>query len=1197
MRIAVASLLAVTAVLGAGAGFFVWRLAQGPIALDAAVPLLEREMAPPDGRFRVDIDGLVLAWVDDDERGSRIDLRALRVRALNAEGATLAEVPEMGVGFSVPALLTAHLRPTRMELIHPRVTILRDQGDHYGFDLATPDSPAAADADQDESGTPVAADLLAALRQPPDVAEPLGLLRTVTITGAELRLVDRVSGVTWRASRADITLARGAAGIVGSGRLALDLGDREAPVEATLHHWTGDGSTSLSLGVANLEPASLARLIPDAAPLAALRAPVDGRLDLTLDAAFHPTRAAADLSVGSGQAVLPALRPAPFAVAGATLRASADIAARTVSVEGFSLALDEAGGRLALTGNAELTGAPGARGGRAELAVETGGRTARLGLEAAPIGDGGSRVVATLDGLEPALFAKLAPALEPLAAAALPVGGRAELTLDRGFAPLAGSADLRGGAGRLVLPDLFPEPLAVSGVALRGSADRAAGQYRLERAALELGGPVIELSGNGRTHDGRLELDSLLRLLAVPFDDLPRYWPAKLKPIVRTWITENLSRGVVQEARLELAGTAPLSDPAAFDPTHVHATISATDTTLRYFKPLPPATGIERVEAVSDGQTFWVRTHGGRIEDVEAGEGHVTIVNLGSVREDIDIRIPVRGPVNTVMGIIDLPPLGYPTRFDLDPKRTRGTVEADLRFAFPLFEDLKVEDIDVGVEARLKGAAAENVALGQPVTDGELGLSLTTKGMTVKGKAKFAGVPITVDWREQFEDVIKGPRTRIAIKGDADLAELKRHGIDTAPWAQGMVGADMTYTVDAQKRATLAGVLDLAKTRLTATELGWEKPPGTAAEGHFTLEIPKGRPPRLSSVRLDGGGMKASAAVEFGADGRLAAVRNARIATGRTDLVAELEQAGGRYTATLKGTGFDARGLMKSDGKDGKDDKPLPPIDLTATLDRVVFGDDRVLDRVKAKAVRNPTAWTRIELDAAVPPAGKRLVLRFLPTGTDQSLLAETDDLGGALRALDLTDRLRGGKMRVTGTTSGPGHRAPLTGRIEVTDYTLVDAPALARILNSMSVGGVAELLGGGQGITFGRLQGEFRRQGDVVALKDVRTSGNALGLTLEGDVNVEKEMAALRGTIVPVYGINRIIGQIPVLGDWLSGGSGQGIFAATWHASGPFENLDVSVNPLAVLAPGFLRNLFFLGDGSPAPPPKDEVPWHQRAN
>ena len=78
----------------------------------------------------------------------------------------------------------------------------------------------------------------------------------------------------------------------------------------------------------------------------------------------------------------------------------------------------------------------------------------------------------------------------------------------------------------------------------------------------------------------------------------------------------------------------------------------------------------------------------------------------------------------------------------------------------------------------------------------------------------------------------------------------------------------------------------------------------------------------------------------------------------------------------------------------------------------------------------------------------------------------------------------------------------------------------------------------------------------------------------------------------MPLYGLNRLIGQIPLLGDALSGGEGQGIFSATWRVQGPLSDPDVTVNPLAVLAPGFLRNLFFLGDGKPgAAPPADDGP------
>ena len=45
-------------------------------------------------------------------------------------------------------------------------------------------------------------------------------------------------------------------------------------------------------------------------------------------------------------------------------------------------------------------------------------------------------------------------------------------------------------------------------------------------------------------------------------------------------------------------------------------------------------------------------------------------------------------------------------------------------------------------------------------------------------------------------------------------------------------------------------------------------------------------------------------------------------------------------------------------------------------------------------------------------------------------------------------------------------------------------------------------------------------------------------------------------------------------------GGKGEGIFAATYSVTGTTEEPKIVVNPLAVLAPGFLRNLFSIFDG-----------------
>ena len=70
--------------------------------------------------------------------------------------------------------------------------------------------------------------------------------------------------------------------------------------------------------------------------------------------------------------------------------------------------------------------------------------------------------------------------------------------------------------------------------------------------------------------------------------------------------------------------------------------------------------------------------------------------------------------------------------------------------------------------------------------------------------------------------------------------------------------------------------------------------------------------------------------------------------------------------------------------------------------------------------------------------------------------------------------------------------------------------------------------------------------------------------------------MVDIRGTVVPAYALNSVLGHIPVLGDLLTGGEkGGGVFAANYSMSGTIDEPKILVNPLSALTPGFLRKVF----------------------
>jgi hypothetical protein len=96
-----------------------------------------------------------------------------------------------------------------------------------------------------------------------------------------------------------------------------------------------------------------------------------------------------------------------------------------------------------------------------------------------------------------------------------------------------------------------------------------------------------------------------------------------------------------------------------------------------------------------------------------------------------------------------------------------------------------------------------------------------------------------------------------------------------------------------------------------------------------------------------------------------------------------------------------------------------------------------------------------------------------------------------------------------------------------------------------------------------------------MIRLRDGRTSGTSLGLTFEGDIDYWARNLDLNGTIIPVSEVSSIISGIPLVGDILTAG-GEGLLAATYTIRGAMSQPIVTVNPLAVLAPGILRKIFF---------------------
>jgi hypothetical protein len=108
----------------------------------------------------------------------------------------------------------------------------------------------------------------------------------------------------------------------------------------------------------------------------------------------------------------------------------------------------------------------------------------------------------------------------------------------------------------------------------------------------------------------------------------------------------------------------------------------------------------------------------------------------------------------------------------------------------------------------------------------------------------------------------------------------------------------------------------------------------------------------------------------------------------------------------------------------------------------------------------------------------------------------------------------------------------------------------------------------------FSSMRVDFTRAPGRVALRDGVVRGPVLGGTIDGLIDYTRDEVHLRGTLVPLYGPNNLLGQLPVVGLFL-GGQKEGLVGVTYEVVGRPGKPVLNVNPISALAPGLLRKIF----------------------
>jgi len=269
-------------------GFSLWRLIQGPIELDRLTPYIEEALSRSTDGLQIAISRVRFA-IDRDNR--RFDLQLGGVRLSRPDGEPVATFSEMSASFSLSSLLRGNLAPTRLVIEHPVLRFVRDQHGKIGIRVGD------QNADEPSLGLEILEQAVGA----PKPQASFGLTRRVVVRDATVIVDDERTGRHLQADRIDATMDHDAEGLAGDLSMALAVGTRAPDLHARYRYSSSGGTLDLAMEVGWVEPAALAALAPELAPLAAVSFPVSGTLETRLDLARLTTEGARlDFGFGAG---------------------------------------------------------------------------------------------------------------------------------------------------------------------------------------------------------------------------------------------------------------------------------------------------------------------------------------------------------------------------------------------------------------------------------------------------------------------------------------------------------------------------------------------------------------------------------------------------------------------------------------------------------------------------------------------------------------------------------------------------------------------------------------------------------------------------------------------------------------------------------------------------------------------------------
>jgi len=409
-------------------------------------------------------------------------------------------------------------------------------------------------------------------------------------------------------------------------------------------------------------------------------------------------------------------------------------------------------------------------------------------------------------------------------------------------------------------------------------------------------------------------------------------------------------------------------------------------------------------------------------------------------------------------------------------------------------------------------------------------------------------------------------------------------GLDPTGTISGGIPIDVSGRIgtSAERDGRFAVRADLTSTQIDGFLPGWVKPAGKPARATFTV-LTKPQSTRIEDLLIEGAGGGVKGVVDLDGSGEVQSANFPSYGFSDGDRASlKIDRlSDGSLRAVMRGDAYDGRGFLKTMAAPPRTAAKRPPadVDLDMKLGAVLGHNGEALRSVELKMSRRNGEIRSLGLMAKLGRNGVLTGELRGRAGARQVVQFESSDAGALFRFSDIYSRMNGGQ--ITTVMDAPTSANPVQlGTVSVRNFAVHDESQLERAAGNQAPRN--------NNMAFSGLKVDFTRSPGRIALRDGVVRGPVLGGTIDGIIDYADDEVHLRGTLIPLYGANNLLGQLPIVGLFL-GGEKEGLVGVTYEVVGKPAGPVLHVNPLSALAPGLLRKVFEFPANNPYTPPRSD--------